>query len=79
MLLGRADGIPIDSMNMPVEHNNPCRQALVDNLKEDVKNYQKTVNTDISDHNINILLAKFNTSVSRMKHANDSHIPSDKS
>jgi hypothetical protein len=78
-LLGRAEGIPIDTMNLPVEHNNPCREALVDNLKEDVKNYKKTVNTDISDHNINTLLAKFNTGVSRMRQSKNSHIPADKS
>ena len=79
MLMGRADGIPIDTMNLPIQHNNSCREALVDNLKEDVKNYKRTTNTDISDHNINRLLSKFNTSVSRMRQTPNCHIPADKS
>lgn len=54
-------------MNFPLEHNNPFREKLVDNLKEDVKNYAATEKTNLTDNRINNLMSKFNTSIGRMK------------
>ena len=65
-------------MHLPMEQNNTFRDRLVDNLKEDVKNYNSMEKTNLTDHRINSLMSKFNTSISRMKGTQNGSITSDK-
>jgi hypothetical protein len=43
-----------------------------------VKNYNSVEKTNLTDHRINNLLSKFNSSISRMKHSKDGSIAKEK-
>jgi hypothetical protein len=72
LLIGKTEGIPIDTLNLPISHDNPFRERQVDKLKENLANFQSLpFKTDLTDQSINRLMSKFNTAVSRMKQRTD--------